>query len=345
MIGIDLAIKIVQRLLSPSGSIVLEICRALWMIHGLFEQSQYDTFYAMDTKLQNESDRLESELEARLSVAGTGMSQAVSLMNDRERSIFHHQANQQRQQLVNQSAWAFRQLLYLQQVVLSKLDIPGFEDGPTVDAESLLLQSYICQYIHSAFYIRNRMGSEPHESMLRSQLKKLLREQEQQLHIGIQSPKINPVSHVNRNSPMLLPPASQQSQQQYVSNPMIPPAQNIPQYNNAYQQPQMYSQQTQQVQPMMMTMMMPPGISQQQHQYTSAMMYAPPSMMNMPPQSQQQFMVPQQQQQQYLPISQQQQQQQQYLQSQLPPPPPYGGIQPPQQQQQPPMQYPPYYQQ
>ena len=351
MVGIDLAIKIVQRLLSPSGDIVLEICRALWMMHGLFEQSQYETFLAIDTKLQNESERLESELEARLSVAGTGMSEAVSLMNERERSIVHHQANQQRQQLVNRSAWAFRQLLYLQQVVLSKLDIPGFEDGPTVDAESLLMQSYICQYIHSAFYIRHRMGSEPHESMLRSQLKKLLREQEQQRLTGSHSPNMtsstNPMNR--RSSPMLLP--ASQPPQQYTATPMIPEAHN-PLYNNAYQQQQQQQHHQQQlyppqsqIQPMMM---MPNGISHSQ-QYPPTMMYAQQSMM-MPPQSQP-FMQQQQQQQpmpSYLPMSQQQQQQQ-FVPPHInlpPPPSQYGATQQQQQQQQqPPIQYPPYYQQ
>jgi hypothetical protein len=320
------------------------------MIHGLFEQSQYDTFNAMDTKFQNESDRLESELEARLSVAGTGMAHAVSAMNERERTIFHHQANQQRQQLVNQSAWAFRQLLYLQQVVLCKLDVPGFEDGPTVDAESLLLQSYICQYIHSAFYIRHRMGSEPHESMLRSQLKKLLREQEQQQQqIGSHSPKLTTLStnpSMNRNSPMLLP-TSQQPPQYNTNTPLIPEAHN-PSYQNAYQlqtqPPQLYQQPSSQL-----MMMMPNAMSSVQYPATATgtMMFTQqqqqqqqPPMMMIPPPSQS-----------FLP-------QQQYL---LPPPPPahissppppsqYGGIQHPpplpgQQPPPPPMQYPPYYQQ
>ena len=332
MIGIDLAVKIVQRLLSPSGGIVLEICRALWMIHGLFEQSQYDTFYTFDTKLQNEHERLESELEARLSVAGTGMSEAVTLMNERERTIFHHQANQQRQQLVNQSAWAFRQLLYLQQVVLCKLDMPGFEDGPTVDAESLLLQSYVCQYIHSAFYIRNRMGSEPHESMLRSQLKKLIREQEQQQQRGL-SPKINPVTTASA-SPMLLP--TSQHPQQYTATPMIPQLHNQP--YNAYQQQQqqVYPQQQMQTQPMMAMTMANGMPQQQQYPLTTAMMYSQHPMMTQQ-QQQSQFMLPQQQPS-YIPMAQQQQYGQQ---PQLPLPPPQysSGV------QQPPMQYPPYYQQ
>ena len=339
MIGIDLAVKIVQRLLTPSGGIVLEVSRALWMIHGLVEKSQYDSFYNFDTKLQTEHEGLESELEARLSVAGTGMSEAVAIMNDRERTIFHHQANQQRQQLVNQSAWTFRQLLYLQQVVLCKLDVPGFEDGPTVDAESLLLQSYICQYIHSAFYIRNRMGSEPHESMLRSQLKKLLREQEQ-LQNGSHSPKMNSVttssaSPMVRNSPMLVP--ASQHQAQYSGAMMM--SQQVPNqpYNGAYLQQQVYQQQP------MASMMMANGLPQpQQQQYPQAthMMYSTPMMMQQ--QSTSFLMPPQQSMPPYLQQQQQQQQQQQpYVQSQLPlpPPPHYSGIHPPHQQ------YPPYYHQ
>jgi hypothetical protein len=246
LIGIDLAVKVVQRLLSPSGGVVLEVCRALWVLQGLFEKSNYETFQSMYTQFNSEHERMELELDARLSVAATGMSDTVVLMNDRERHIFQHQACQKQQQIVNQSAWSFRQLLYLQQVVLSKLDVPGFEDGATVDVESLQLQSYVCQYLHSAFYIRNRMGREPHESMLRSQLKKLLREQEQQ-QTGGQSPKMNSQS-IRTSSPMIryspIPPTMQQQQQQQYNNantnataPMIPQM-SAQLYNKSYQQQQ-----------------------------------------------------------------------------------------------------------
>jgi hypothetical protein len=256
MLGVDLAVRLVQRLLHPSGGVVLEVCRALWMLQGLQEQSKYDAFSTLDARLVAEHERLESELNARLSVAGTEMSEAVAMMNDRERQIAHHQANQQRQQLVYQSAWDARQLLCLQQQLLAQLDVPGFEDGPSVDAETLQLQSYLCQYLHSAFYIRNRMGSEPHESMLKSQLKKLLREQEQQQSsAGGHSPKMSgTLSPVNRNSPVPLP----FHQQQYSSsmNPnalMLPNSMPTQSYGGTYMQPT-YAQGAPQ-------MMMPTGMS------------------------------------------------------------------------------------
>jgi hypothetical protein len=339
MLGVDLAAQVVQRLLSPSGGMLLEVCRALWMLQGLLEQSKYETFRSTDTRFLAEHERLESELDARLSVAGTGMSEAVALMNDRERHMFHHQANQQRQQVVNQTAWDFRQLLCLQQIVLSKLDVPGFEDGPTVDEETLQLQSYICQYLHSAFYIRNRMGSSPHESMLRAQLKKLLREQELQQNqqhqhggLGSHSPKMNGTSSpAIRNSPV--PPMTQQYGSVNGSAPMLP---NVPSQPYSVYTQQQYQQPTPQLQPMMMMMMpngMQPGPPQHyssQQQYTmpggGQMMYQPPPPMMM--QQQQQFQQP--------PVyNMQQQQYQPNGQPHLLPN--YGGI--------PPQSYPPYYQQ
>jgi hypothetical protein len=367
MIGVDLAIKVVQRLLSPSGGVVLEGCRALWMFQGLYEKSNYETFQNMYTKFNTDHERLEIELEARLSVAATGMADTVVLMNDRERQIFQHQARQQQQQIVNQSAWSFRQLLYLQQVVLSKLDVPGFEDGATVDVESLQLQSYVCQYLHSAFYIRNRMGSEPHESMLRSQLKKLLREQDQQHQTGSNSPKIESQS-IRTSSPMIrhtgspIPHSMQQQQQpqQYHSGisvpvPMIPqmPSQL---YNNSYQQPPQMSYPLQQ--------------SYQLVVQGNSMIYpSQASMMAMMSQQQQQYM-PQgtfYNGNQMLPQEQQQQQQQQYLPSlstlqqmqhgqaissstsQPSAPPQFSNrgilLPPPPTHQQAPPSYPPYYQQ
>lgn len=282
LLGVDLAVRLVQRLLNPSGGVALEVCRALWMLQGLLEQTKYEAFSSLDARLLAENERLESDLDARLSVAGTEMSEAVALMNDRERQISHHQANQQRQQLVYQSAWDFRQLLCLQQQVLAQLDVPGFEDGPTVDAETLQLQSYLCQYLHSAFYIRNRMGSEPHESMLRSQLKKLLREQEQQLsNTGGHSPKMSgTASPANRNSP--IPPPIQS--QHYVSSmnsnaPMIPNNMSAQSYGGTYTQPT-YAQATPQ---MMMPIGMPGQYPMQPQMISGHGMYAPQMMMPQQP--------------------------------------------------------------
>jgi hypothetical protein len=346
MLGTDMAVRLVQRLLSPSGSVVLEACRALWMLQGLQEHFNYDSMQTMDTRLQAESERLESDLEARLSVAGSGMSDSVALMNDRERHMFRNQANQQRQNIVNQSAWSFRQLLCLQHEVLAKLDVPGFEDGPTVDAETLQFQSFICQYLHSAFYIRTRMGIEPHEGMLRSQLKKLLRELEQQQGGGSHSPKmLSTSSPVARNSPVptMMPIAGSYGSMSHNNAPMLP---HLPQQQaySAYQQQPPY--QTAQIQPMMM-MTGQPGPSQQYYppqQYPMSgsgemMMYSQQPMMMQQPYHHQH-----QQQQVYSNMPQQQQ-----VYNNMPPQQ-FAGVQQQQQQQQQvynnmPPQYPPYYQQ
>ena len=63
-------------------------------------------------------------------------------------------------------------LLCTQQQVLTKLQVPGF-DGPTVDGNALELQSRLCSYLHSAFFLRARIGEEPHQAMLKSQAERL----------------------------------------------------------------------------------------------------------------------------------------------------------------------------
>lgn len=325
-----MAVQLVQRLLSPSGGIVLEVCRGLWMLQALKELTSREDIQALDKSLLVQHERLEGELDARLSVtaAGSAVANAVAQMNERERHNFQLQAAQQRQQVLTQSTWDLRQLLCWQQQALAKLQVPGFEEGPTsIDEESLQLQSQICQYLHSAFYIRNRMGSEPHETMLKSQLKKLLRDQQEG---GVGSSRNSP--KMSRLSPIPPPPSFNNSN---MSNMMMPmPMQQLPPQYNAYP-PQQQQQQLMQPQLQPMLMGMPPQQynayhAQQQHQQ-GMMMYGqqqPPPMM----------MMHQQQLQQQQPYIMQQQQQQHLQLPPLPPnqpqPPPYGG----------PPQY-PYYQQ
>lgn len=303
--GIDLAVHLVERLLSPSGGVVLEVCRALWTLQALKEQESWESIVALDKSLVAEHERLESELDARLSIAGA-VSNAVSQMNQRERHNFQINAGQQRQHVLNQSAWSFRQLLCWQQQALATLDVPGFEEGPTVDAAALQLQSQICQYLHSAFYIRNRMGSEPHETMLRSQLKKLQKEQE-----GCRSPKqastTNSVPMVRQHSP--LPPPSYNSHNIMTGGNLMMPIMQPQQQHLQQQQQTSYNPYPPQQQPPL----------QQQPMMMGMHTYAPQGMLY--GQQQQPPMMMMQQQQLYLPP--------QLPLPPLPPsqpqPPPYGG--------------------
>lgn len=213
-----MAVQLVERLLTPSsGSLVLEVCRGLWALQGVKEQECQSALETLDRSLLAQHERLEAELEARLSVAEAAVADAVRQMNDRERHSFQSNAVQQRQQVLTHGAWELRKVLCWQQTLLAKLDVPGFEEGPTVDDSSLQFQSFICQYLHSAFFIRNKMGVAPHESMLKSQLKKLKREQEG----GTRSPMggSSPVPPMRKQSPVPPPvynlgtPQQQQQQQ------------------------------------------------------------------------------------------------------------------------------------
>jgi hypothetical protein len=64
------------------------------------------------------------------------------------------------------------QLLYTQQIMLTNAKIPGF-DGPTVDSAVIALQSKVCSVMHSAFYLRARVGETSHVNMLKKQCESL----------------------------------------------------------------------------------------------------------------------------------------------------------------------------
>jgi hypothetical protein len=167
ILGDELALLLIQRLLEKSGSVVLHVCQGLWMLTALKEKESQRELEMLDQTLTADVERLESNLEARLSVAGAATA-AVAQMNDRERASFLESCQRQRQQLLQSIAWEFRQLLWQQQQILTKLKIPGF-DGSTVDKATLELQASICSCLHSAFYLRTRVGQDSHEKMLKSQ--------------------------------------------------------------------------------------------------------------------------------------------------------------------------------
>lgn len=208
-------------MLSPSGSILLEVCRGLWTMQALQEKKTTEAVDMLDTTMKSELEKLEASLESRLTVASGNAT--IIAMNDNARLEFQNTCGMQRQGLLTGIAWEFRNLLYIQQQILTKMKVPGFE-GPTVDPNTIDLQARICSYLHSAFFLRTRVGEVPHVTMLKGHLKALQKEQERQ----------------PTNSPI---PTSFASQQRSA----IPPQQNI--YN--YMVPQVPFQQQQPVMGMM----------------------------------------------------------------------------------------------
>ncbi|GKY91457.1 hypothetical protein MPSEU_000118000 [Mayamaea pseudoterrestris] len=172
ILGAMLALKLVEILLGPLGSVLLNVCQGLWTLQALKETEAKTAIATLDETMTREHDRLEATLDDRLAVAGVAAS-AVQQMNESERQAFQSTCMQQRQNVMTGIAWEFRQLLCLQQQVLSKLEVPGFEGGPTVDTSALKLQAKVCSYLHSAFFLRNRIGEVPHVGMLRKQVSRL----------------------------------------------------------------------------------------------------------------------------------------------------------------------------
>jgi hypothetical protein len=213
ILGEELAYKLMLCLLKPSGAAVLQVCRALWTMTALLEEQAAKSIDRMDASLVEEYDKLEATLDARLAVAGAARS-AVVQMNDKERDSFQQACQQQRLAHSTKLAWEYRQLLCVQQQLLTHMNVPGF-DGPTVDAAALDLQARICSFLHSAFYLRNRIGEDPHRAMLKSQserLKKLLDDPKRAVSPVSQSLQL---SGSNNYPPM----ASGYSQQGYAPPP------------------------------------------------------------------------------------------------------------------------------
>ena len=198
ILGEELALSLMQCLLKPSGTAVLQACRALWTMTALQEQEATQAMDRLDQSLVAEHEKLEATLDSRLAVAGAAHS-AVVQMNDKDRQNFTQQCQQQRSATWTEAAWQYRQLLCVQQTLLTHMSVPGF-DGPTVDAAALDLQSRICSFLHSAFYLRNRIGEDTHRSMLKSQslrLKKIVDDPNR---------SVSPVPHSQPSYPGAPPP-------------------------------------------------------------------------------------------------------------------------------------------
>jgi hypothetical protein len=148
------------------------------------------------------------------------------------------------------SAVDYIQLLYTQQIMLTNAKIPGF-DGPTVDSAVIALQSRVCSVMHSAFYLRARVGETSHVNMLDKQLESL----EKFIRTTV---KTEPVDQQPNHAPIQL-----QQQPLIFQQPMMPPMFSQP--------PMMYSGQSQQ-QPMLYQ---PIPMSFQQFQQGHPMMQPP----------------------------------------------------------------------
>lgn len=172
LLGEEMAQKLIHRLLEPTGPVMLEVCRACWTMSALTEQQSTNALSSLDASVKEELKKLKVRLEERLSVAGAAEA-AVRHMNTTERQAFEASCNQQRNTLLHNQAWNFRQLLWIQQQLLSKLNVPGFEMGTTVDETSLKYQAQICSYLHSAFYLRKRIGASAHQKMLQTHADRL----------------------------------------------------------------------------------------------------------------------------------------------------------------------------
>ncbi|GAX13247.1 hypothetical protein FisN_17Hh184 [Fistulifera solaris] len=237
ILGVDMALQLVERILSPSGSILLEVCRGLWSMQALQEKKSNEAVDALDTTMKAELEKLEASLESRLTVAS---GEAVLAMNANARSEFQNTCGQQRTGLLTGIAWEFRNLLYIQQQILSKMKVPGFE-GPTVDPNTIDLQAKVCSYLHSAFFLRTRVGEEPHVTMLKGHLNALQKEKERQpsnsplpRSFGGQQPLAVPPPQNNYN--YMMPQMPYQQQQQPGMMMMHPPGQ-MNMYNNQMQVP------------------------------------------------------------------------------------------------------------
>jgi len=177
LIGNEAALKILEMLTAKThdgkslGSALLELCHACWMMTALKEEGLTRAQTSFEKKIITEREAMEVDLDARISVAGGALA-AVRQANEKERNLFNAQSEAQCEQLLSSGAWEFRKLLYAQQIMLTSSKLPGFE-GPTVDSTVLLFQSNVCSVLHSAFYLRTKVGKTSHVNMLNKQLESL----------------------------------------------------------------------------------------------------------------------------------------------------------------------------
>ena len=222
LLGEELALQLVDRLLEPSGTVALKVCQGLWMLTAIKEEQSEKAIERIDESIKEEWDKLQSRLAERLSVAGAAAQQAVLTINDTERHSFQANCNQQRQNVLSSAAWEFRHLLWVQQTLLTKLSIPKF-NGTTVDAMELEYQARVCSYLHSAFFLRQRVGEQAHSSMLKSQQEKLRLLVSQKPHGGADAGGHTPPQRYTPPPPGVMPPPIPGMQPQYQQQHVLPP--------------------------------------------------------------------------------------------------------------------------
>lgn len=235
-----MALAVIERIMSSSGTVLLEVCRALWALQALKEKKSIQAIEKLDRTMLVELKKMEATLEAR-SVAAQN-NPALESVNTNQREEFQATVSQQRQTLLTAIAWEMRTLLCLQQQILCKLAVPTFENGPTADSGALDLQARVCSYLHSAFYLRSRVGEEPHMKMLSVQVKTLEKELTEK---GSGPPPMTNMSPLRGVAPPIaMPPQNpiyggyppqQQQQPMTAYNTGIPPMGYHPQQS---QQPQ-----------------------------------------------------------------------------------------------------------
>mmetsp|Transcript_6641 Transcript_6641/g.13305 ORF Transcript_6641/g.13305 Transcript_6641/m.13305 type:complete len:617 (-) Transcript_6641:44-1894(-) len=206
------------------GSALLELCQACWMMTALKEEEAVKAQDALEYSIATEADALESNLDARALVAGGALA-AVQQANDHERNQFNMHCIAQREQLSAKLAWDYRKLLYTQQIILTSAKLPGF-DGPTVDSSMISFQSNVCAVMHSAFYLRARVGEVSHVNMLNKQLETLEKVVATQV-------KVEPIEAQPHY------PSHFSMQQMQFQQPMVPQFSQPPPMFNAPTQPPM----------------------------------------------------------------------------------------------------------
>ena len=219
LVGNEAALRILQILTATThdgkslGSAVLDLCHACWMMTAIKEEEATRAQESIEKKILAGREALEADLDTRASVAGSAIA-AVRQANERERSVFDTQCDAQRNQLLASIAWEFRKLQYTQQIMLTNAKIPGF-DGPTVDFAIIALQSKVCSVLHSAFFLRARVGEASHAIMLNKQLESLKK-------FISTTVKIESIEQVPNHAPMQMQLQQQQQPQMIYQHPMMP---------------------------------------------------------------------------------------------------------------------------
>ena len=180
LLGVTLALELNQCLQSASGTILLKVCHALWTLTALTEHHAAETVAQLDQSLKQAHEQREANFANQLATAtNPAVAAAVQANLEQNRRVFQTACQEQRQTVVQDVAWQLRRLLCVQQQVLTQLQVPGFA-GPTVEAQVLDQQAKICSYLHAAFFLRNRIGPEPHLALLQAQAKRLQEQQEKE---------------------------------------------------------------------------------------------------------------------------------------------------------------------